>query len=140
MCLNHDYRGWLWKTMIFSIWTYRDGFHSLSCNHKNWTMIMGDDYDTQGYRCRLWFFLDGSWWFSEDRFHSPSWNHKKLNYDYGGWLWWTMIFSHWKYHDGFLKIAFIVHHKIKIIIVQKMSELWLQGMTMKTMIFSQIWK
>ena len=45
--------------------------------------------------------------------------------DYDG-LW----FFIWKYHDGFQKIAIIVHHEIKIIIVQKMSELWLQGMNM----------
>jgi len=35
----------------------------------------------------------------------------------------------------FCELSIIVHHKIKIIIVQKMSGLWLQGMTMKTMIF-----
>ena len=28
----------------------------------------------------------------------------------------------WKYHDGFLKIAFIVHQEITKIIVQKMSD------------------
>ena len=41
-----------------SWWFSEDRYHSPSWNHKNnWTMIMGDDYDTQGYRCRLWFFL-----------------------------------------------------------------------------------
>ena len=112
----------LWERTI-------DYYHSSSRNHKNhsstdvWTMIIGDDYDIQGYRCGLWFFLDGSWWFSEDRYHSLLCNQKNwtmiMGDDYDG-LWFF-----WMDHDGFLRIAFIVYHAII-----KITELWLWGMTM----------
>ena len=76
------------------------------------------------------FSLEVSWWFFENRVHSPSWNQKN----------WTMIMGDdydrlWFFlkYENYGKeplIIIIVHQEINQIIVQKISELWLQGMTM----------
>jgi len=115
-----------------SWWFSEDRFHSPSWNQKNWTMIMGDDYD------RLWFFLKYENYGKEPLIIIIV--HQEIIKIIVQKDVWTMImgddydrlwlFLKYKNYGKEPLIIIIAHQEIIKIIVQNVSEPWLWGMTM----------